>query len=93
MWKSSTVSPTRTAASSARAPTPTKAQSINTVAARLANEALRLATLAYIAGATTNLEVIDAERQARDAETQEEVAADNARQAQLDLLAASGRFP
>ncbi len=62
-------------------------------AARLANEALRLATLAYTAGATTNLEVIDAERQARDAETQEEVAADNARQAQLDLLAASGRFP
>jgi outer membrane protein len=62
-------------------------------AARLANEALHLATLAYSAGATTNLEVIDAERQARDAETEEEVAADNARQAQLDMLAAAGRFP
>jgi outer membrane protein TolC len=62
-------------------------------AARLANEALHLATLAYNAGATTDIEVIDAERQARDAETQEEVAADNARQAQLDMLAASGRFP
>jgi hypothetical protein len=35
-----------------------------------AKKALGLANLAYRAGATTNLEVIDAERQARDAETQ-----------------------
>jgi outer membrane protein len=62
-------------------------------AAVLARQALELATLAYQAGATTNLEVIDAERRARDAETQGVVAEDAARQARLDLLAASGRFP
>lgn len=62
-------------------------------AARLAREALKLATLAYKAGAATNIEVIDAERQARDAETQVAIAEDAARQSRLDLLAASGRFP
>jgi len=61
--------------------------------ALLAREALDLATQAYQAGATTNLEVIDAERRARDAETAATVAEDSARQARLDLLAASGRFP
>jgi outer membrane protein TolC len=64
-----------------------------TNAARLAREALNLATIAYRAGATTNIEVIDAERRARDAETVAVVAEDNARQARVDLLAASGRFP
>ena len=39
------------------------------------------------------LEVIDAERRSRDAETAAVVAEDAARQARLDLLAASGRFP
>jgi outer membrane protein TolC len=58
-----------------------------------ARHALDLANLAYRAGATTNLEVIDAERQARDAETQQAIAEDASRQARLDLLAASGRFP
>jgi outer membrane protein TolC len=62
-------------------------------AATLATEALALATSAYRAGATTNLEVIDAERRARDAETQAAIAEDTARQARLELLAASGRFP
>lgn len=62
-------------------------------AARLAGEALDLANQAYRAGATTNLEVIDAERRARDADTAAAVAEDTARQARLDLLAASGRFP
>lgn len=61
--------------------------------ARLASEALELANLAYRAGATTNLEVTDAERRARDAETSVAIAEDAARQARLDLLAASGRFP
>jgi outer membrane protein len=61
--------------------------------AAFAKQALALATLAYRAGATTNLEVIDAERQARDAETQAAIAEDTSRQARLDLLAASGRFP
>jgi hypothetical protein len=38
-------------------------------------------------------EVIDAARQARDAETQAAVSEDAAREARLDLLAATGRFP
>lgn len=61
--------------------------------AALAAQALELANTAYRAGATTNLEVIDAERAARDAETQVAVAEDASRQARLDLLAASGHFP
>jgi len=62
-------------------------------AARLAKMALELADLAYRAGAFTNIEVIDAERTARDAETAVAVAEDGARQARVDLLAATGRFP
>jgi outer membrane protein TolC len=62
-------------------------------AAKLAHEALELANRAYRAGATTNLEVIDAERRARDADTAAVIAEDNARQARLDLLAAAGQFP
>jgi outer membrane protein TolC len=59
----------------------------------LAHEALDLASQAYRAGATSNLEVIDAERRARDADTAAVIADDNARQARLDLLAAAGQFP
>jgi outer membrane protein TolC len=62
-------------------------------AARLASQALDLANIAYRGGAVTNIEVIDAERQARDASTQAEVAADTARQARLTMLTATGRFP
>ena len=62
-------------------------------AARLARQALDLANLAYTAGATSDLEVIDAERAARDAETQAELAADAARQARLNLLSATNHFP
>ena len=62
-------------------------------AATLAHEALELANRAYRAGATTNLEVIDAERRARDADTGAVIAEDNVRQARLDLLAAAGQFP
>jgi outer membrane protein TolC len=62
-------------------------------AARLAKESLDLSMLAYRAGATTNLEVVDAERRSRDADSQAAIAEDVARQARLDLLAASGRFP
>jgi outer membrane protein TolC len=62
-------------------------------AAELASQALALANTAYRAGAVTNIEVIDAERQARDAATQAEIVADTARQARLTMLAASGRFP
>lgn len=59
----------------------------------LAQKALELATTAYRAGATTNLDVVDAERKLRDAETDTALAEDGARQARLDLLAATGRFP
>jgi outer membrane protein TolC len=62
-------------------------------AAKLAAQALELANAAYHAGAVTNIEVIDAERQARDAATQAEIAADAARQARLTMLTASGHFP
>jgi outer membrane protein TolC len=64
-----------------------------TRAANLAHEALSLSTLAYQAGATTNIEVIDAERRARDTDTAVVLAEDGLRQARLDLLAASGQFP
>jgi outer membrane protein TolC len=62
-------------------------------AAELAHQALDLANLAYHAGATTNIEVIDAERRARDADSVVIIAEDNVRQARLDLLVAAGQFP
>jgi outer membrane protein TolC len=62
-------------------------------AARLAERALELANVAYKAGATTNLEVIDAAHAALGAETAAAQAEDAARQARLDLLVSSGRFP
>jgi outer membrane protein TolC len=52
-----------------------------------------LSQVAYRGGAFTDIEVIDAERTARDADTAVAVAEDGARQARLDLLAATGRFP
>jgi outer membrane protein len=62
-------------------------------AATLAQRELDLVTVGYRAGASSSLEVIDAERRARDAATDAVVAEDAVRQARLDLLAASGRFP
>ena len=61
--------------------------------ARAAHVALDLTSLAYKAGASTNIEVIDAERAALDADTASAISEDTARQARLDLLAGSGRFP
>ena len=61
--------------------------------ARLAHQALDMSTLAYREGATNDLEVVDAERRARDADVAALSAEDIARQARIDLLAASGRFP
>ncbi len=58
-----------------------------------ADEALKLAEEAYRAGATTNLEVVDSERRARDAAAAAVATEDAARQARLDLLIASGRLP
>jgi outer membrane protein TolC len=62
-------------------------------AAEQADEVLRITTGAFQAGATTDLEVIDAERSARDAATAAALAEDRVRQAKLDLLVALGRFP
>lgn len=55
--------------------------------------ALDLANQGYRAGATSNLDVIDAEQRARDAATTAVIAEDAVRQAKVDLLAAAGRFP
>lgn len=61
--------------------------------ADLAAKTLDLTNVAYKAGATSNLEVIDAERRARDAETSLAIAEDSVRQSQLELLIAGGLFP
>ena len=57
-----------------------------------AAEVLRITTAAFEVGATTNIEVIDAQRSMRDAETEAAVAEDAVRRAKLDLLVALGRF-
>jgi outer membrane protein TolC len=62
-------------------------------AASLAKRAYELAVVAYKAGATTNIEVLDAARQARDADSAAAASSDIARRARLDLLVSSGRFP
>ena len=62
-------------------------------AASQAAEVLKITTFAFEAGATTNLEVIDAQRQARDRDTAAVIAEHAVRRAQLDLLTALGRFP
>ncbi|MDB4989168.1 MAG: outer rane efflux protein [Myxococcaceae bacterium] len=61
--------------------------------ADLARRALQMANLAYRAGATTDIEVVDAERRSRDAETAAVVAEDTARRARLELMIASGQLP
>ncbi|HEY5618126.1 MAG TPA: TolC family protein [Vicinamibacterales bacterium] len=62
-------------------------------AAEQANEVVRITDIAFREGATTNIEVIDAQRQARDAETAVAIAAHAVRRARLELLVATGRFP
>jgi outer membrane protein len=62
-------------------------------AASQAMEVLTITDIAFREGATTNIEVVDAQRRARDAETTAAVAEDTLRQAQLELLGAIGRFP
>ncbi len=63
------------------------------LSAEQAAEVLRIATAAFEVGATTNLEVIDAQRSARDADVAVTQAEDAVRRARLDLLIAVGRFP
>jgi outer membrane protein TolC len=62
-------------------------------AAENAGEALRITEVAYRAGATTNIEVVQAQQDARNGEIGAAVAEDRLRQARLDLLVALGRFP
>jgi outer membrane protein TolC len=62
-------------------------------AADQATEVVRITDVAFREGATTNIEVLDAQRQARDAETQAVIAEDAVRRARLELLVALGRFP
>jgi len=58
-----------------------------------ANQVLGITTQAFQVGATTNLEVIDAQREARDTDTARALAEDAVRHARLNLLVALGRFP
>jgi outer membrane protein TolC len=62
-------------------------------AAQEASQVLDITQVSYRAGAATNLDVIDAQRRARDADTATAVAEDQVRQSRLDLLTALGRFP
>ncbi len=63
------------------------------LAATHANEVLRITILAFEAGASTNIEVIDAQRSTRDFETAVAQSEDAVRQARLELLVALGQFP
>jgi outer membrane protein len=62
-------------------------------AADQAHEVVNIVNVSFRAGASTNIEVIDAERSARDADTAVAVAEDTLRRARLNLLTALGRFP
>jgi outer membrane protein len=58
-----------------------------------AQQVVEIVNVAFRAGATTNIEVIDAQRRARDADTNAAITEDRLRRARLDLLVATGRFP
>ncbi len=58
--------------------------------ASLAREAAGLAQVAYTQGASTNLELLDADRRARDAESQLALSEDAVRQARLEWLGVTG---
>jgi outer membrane protein TolC len=74
-------------ASAARGLTSTQA------AAAQAQEVVNIVNVSFRAGAATNIEVIDAERRARDADTAVAIAEDTLRRARLELLTALGQFP
>jgi outer membrane protein len=63
------------------------------LAAESAQEALRITEVAYKSGATTNIEVVQAQQTARNAELQWALAEDELRRARLALLVALGQFP
>jgi len=62
-------------------------------AAEQALEVVKITDVAFREGATTNIEVIDAQREARDAETAAAIGEDAVHRARLELLVATGRFP
>jgi outer membrane protein TolC len=62
-------------------------------AADQAQQVVNITNISFRAGAATNIEVIDAERVARDADTAVAIAEDQLRRARLELLNALGRFP
>jgi outer membrane protein TolC len=63
------------------------------LAAQHANEVVRISDIAFRAGATTNIEVVDAQQRARNAEIAAAEAEDRVRRSRLDVLVALGRFP
>jgi outer membrane protein TolC len=62
-------------------------------AADQAQQVVNITNVSFRAGAATNIEVIDAERVARDADLAVAIAEDQLRRARLELLNAMGRFP
>ena len=62
-------------------------------AAQQAREVVDIVDVSFKVGASTNIEVIDAQRASRDADTAAAVADDQFRQAQLAVLVALGQFP
>jgi outer membrane protein TolC len=62
-------------------------------AADEAREVGNITSISFRAGAATNIEVIDAERDARNSDLAVAVAEDRLRRAKLELLDALGRFP
>lgn len=62
-------------------------------AADQARQVVAITNVSFRAGAATNIEVIDAERTARDSDNAVAVAEDQLRRARLELLEALGRFP
>jgi len=62
-------------------------------AADQARQVVDIVNISFRAGASTNIEVIDAQGRARDSDTAVGVAEDTLRRAHLELLTALGRFP
>ena len=62
-------------------------------AAQAAIDALQISEIAYREGATTNVEVVQAQQAARNGEIGAVVAENRLRQVRLDLLVALGQFP
>jgi outer membrane protein TolC len=62
-------------------------------AAKVSADVVRLTAVSYRAGLSTNIEVIDAQLASLNADVAAALAENNERQAQLDLLLATGRLP